>query len=222
MIICFAHASIAKEQSLRDSVRQNLPSNETEELQLNRDAINQIDFGNLPNSSPFIYTEKDWLLPDASLPVSLPDEIPLDKRKMLTLRPYTANTPYNWDPVRKKKIKVTKDTWRSDPYYEIRNRRIYSNWAKNTRDARVRNCIAQIEATGLRYNPLAGRVGTTVVGSWQSTSNATGLDLMTPLTKEFWDRAGRKRRQRTLVVLSQYGDSTSTLFNQPINEYIAR
>ena len=56
-----------------------------------------------------------------------------------------------------------------------------------------------------------------MVGAWQPTATGSGNDFMAPFTKEFWDRSGRKRRQRTLLVLSQYGDSTSVNVNQPIN-----
>ena len=34
--------------------------------------------------------------------------------------PYKANTRYNWDPIYQKKIKIDKNTWRGDPFYEIR------------------------------------------------------------------------------------------------------
>ena len=215
-LLCLAHISYAQELTLQDSVRLVNTINEEPELNINRDLIDQIDFGSGVMSSPYLYTEKSWLSPDATLPISLPDEIPLDKRKVLTLRPYNGSTPYNWDPIRQKKIKVTKDTWRDDPYYEIKMRRIYSNWAKNPFDKGIRNSVAEIEVTGLRYNPLAGRVGNAMVGAWQSTPNANGLDLMTPFTKEYWNKSMVKRRRRTLEVLSQYGDSTTVNVNSPI------
>ena len=225
VLICalfVVHISYAQEWSTQDSVRIDKLINVEQELNINRDLIVQIDFGSAVMGTPYLYTEKSWLAPDATLPISLPDEIPLDKRKMLTLRPYNGSTPYNWDPIRQKKIKVTKDTWRDDPYYEIKKRRIYSNWAKNPFDKGIRNSVAEIEATGLRYNPLAGRVGNAMVGAWQSTPNATGLDLMTPFTKEFWSKSMMKRRRRTLEVLSQYGDSTTVDVNSPIIVPITR
>ena len=215
-LLTVAQISYAQELTLQDSVRIVGPITEDTELNINRDLIDQIDFGSGVMGSPYLYTEKSWLAPDATLPISLPDEIPLDKRKILTLRPYNGSTPYNWDPIRQKKIKVTKDTWRDDPYYEIKTRKIYSNWAKNPFDKGARNSVAEIEATGLRYNPLAGKVGGAMVGVWQSTPKATGLDLMTPFTKEYWNKSMTKRRRRTLEVLSQYGDSTTVNANSPI------
>ena len=48
-----------------------------------------------------------------------------------------------------------------------------------------------------------------------------GLDLMAVFTKNFWDKKGKERRERTLEVLRTYGDSTTVLINRPI-EQIAR
>ena len=39
-------------------------------------------------------------------------------------------------------------------------------------------------------------------------------------TKNFWDKKGRDRRERTLEVLRAYGDSTTVLINKPIEQII--
>lgn len=72
------------------------------ELQLNRDAVRSIDLS--PKSSSLLpEAHKPWLEFDNSLP-TLPKGHSDSIR--LTLYPYTANTPYNYDPVLRKYFKV--------------------------------------------------------------------------------------------------------------------
>ncbi len=206
----------AQSVALQDSVRHNNNTNEADELQLNLEVIEQIDFGSVFMGAPTYSAEKSWLLPDETLPVALPGEVSLDMRQMLTLRPYKANTPYNWDPVKQKRISVKKDTWRNDPFRHFKTQFIYSNWAKTPFDKGIRSSLAEIEASGMRYNILAGRSGGATVGAWQKVGAPTGYDLMTPFSKDFWDKKGRLRRLRTLEVLSQYGDSTTVNVAAPV------
>lgn len=49
-----------------------------------------------------------------------------------------------------------------------------------------------------------------------------GLNLMRIFEKDFWDKAGRDRRARTLEVLKQYGDSTTVLINHAVMQPIIR
>ena len=44
---------------------------------------------------------------------------------------------------------------------------------------------------------------------------------MAVFTKNFLDKKGKERRERTLEVLRTYGDSTTVLVNRPV-EQIAR
>ena len=69
--------------------------------------------------------------------------------------------------------------------------------------------MEQIEATGLRYR-VTERANNIAVGGLQGANGGgtSGLDLITPFTREFWNFKGRKRRARTLEVLKAYGDST--------------
>ena len=155
-----------------------------------------------PWGSPRAVEPKPWLEVDETLP----EVQGVRPRKVkLTLFPYTANTPYNWAPVRQRKIKVDKNTWRNDPFYELKTRTIYSNWAKSPLDAGPRETVEQIEATGLRY-VVTGRVANQSVFGWQAVSRPSGYSLMPD--KGAWSIRARKRRARTLEVLRAYADST--------------
>ena len=171
----------------------------------------QIDFGSAVGT-PRMSVEKKWMLPDESLPEALPKP-----KVVLSLMPYKANTPYNWDPVFQKKIRMDKNTWRGDPHYEMRHQRSYSNWARNPMAGGVRKSLEEIRASGVRFRQLTERAN----GVYINGGTIGGLDLMAVFTKNFWDKKGKERRERTLEVLRAYGDSTTVLINRPI-EQIAR
>lgn len=231
MVLCLmALALQAQEWTKQDSLRLQELLNSDKELNLNMDVVKSIDFGSAVGT-PRMSEEKNWLLPDESLPEALPKP-----KVVLTLFPYTANTRYNWDPVYKKKIRVDKNTWRGDPFHEMRHQRSYSNWARNPMAAGVRKSLEEIRASGVRYNMLGERangmmVNTMVMdtpiplfggsGVYVNGGTIGGLDLMAVFTKNFWDKKGNARRERTLEVLRAYGDSTTVLINRPI-EQIAR
>lgn len=200
------------------------------ELELNMDAVKSIDFGSV-EGTPRMSMEKKWMLPDESLPKALPKP-----KVVLTLMPYKANTRFNWDPVYQKKVRINKDTWRGDPYYALRIQRSYSNWARNPMSAGVRKSLEEIKASGVRFRQLTERANGMFVNSvvmdspiplfggsgvYVNGGTIGGLDLMAVFTKDFWDKKGRDRRERTLEVLKAYGDSTTVLINRPI-EQIAR
>ena len=63
--------------------------------------------------------------------------------------------------------------------------------------------------------PLFGGSGVYINGG-----TIGGLDLMAVFTKNFWDKKGRDRCERTLEVLRAYGDSTTVLINKPIEQII--
>lgn len=182
------------------------------EVRLNPDVLKEIGIDS-PLGSPKEDMNKSWLEFDSSLPVM--PQMP-EKKVVLTLRPYTANTKYNWDPVYQKKITVNKNTWRSSPFYELTKLKIYTNWAKRPLDAGPRESVEQIEATGLRYM-VTERANNMVVGGWRGVGGG-GIsgDFMAPFTKDFWNIKGRKRRARTLEVLKTYGDSISVRRNDAI------
>lgn len=182
------------------------------EVRLNPDVLKEIGIDS-PLGSPKEDMNKSWLEFDSSLPV-MPQKP--EKKVVLTLRPYTANTKYNWNPVYQKKITVNKNTWRSSPFYELTKLKIYTNWAKRPLDAGPRESVEQIEATGLRYM-VTERANNMAVGSWRGVGGG-GIsgDFMAPFTKDFWNIKGRKRRARTLEVLKTYGDSISVRRNDAI------
>lgn len=185
------------------------------EVKVNPDALKELERNIL--GTPEVSVNKSWMDFDPTLPTSLQKE-PKQEIK-LTLRPYTANTKYNWDPVYQKKINVGKNTWRGDPYYELKTLFIYTNWAKTPLDIGPRESVEQIEATGQRYR-VTERANNMSVGSWQGVGGGGigSLDLMTPFTREFWNFKGRRRRARTLEVLKAYGDSTTVLIKHPVKE----
>nr|WP_278704410.1 DUF4858 domain-containing protein [Bacteroides intestinalis] len=197
----------------QDSLRLRRLLDGEGEIKLNPEVLKEMGVQE-PLGKQQMSLERQWLDFDTILP-----EIPNTPKKkvILTLRPYTANTKYNWDPVYQKKIKIDKNTWRGDPFYELKMLRIYSDWAKTPLEKGIRKSIDEIEATGLRYR-VTERANNMAVGSWQGASGGSGFsgDFMTPFTKEFWNVKGRKRRARTLEVLRAYGDSTTVLIKEPV------
>lgn len=189
MALCLTTLFVyAQEWTAKDSLRLKKLLGSDVELKLNPDAVKSIDLGN-GTGSPRMSMEKSWMQFDETLPQVLPKK----QKVVLTLKPYTATTPYNWDPIYQKKIKVTKNTWRGDPFYELRQL-LY------TKSSNI-----SIGKSGVYIS--GGAIG--------------GLDLMAAFTKDFWSKKRREARDRTLEVLSTYGDSTTVMINAPI-EQIAR
>ncbi len=199
-----------KQWARQDSISLKYILNGNEELKLNLEAVKQIDFGGL-QGSPGISTDKAWMAPDETLPSSLN---PLEEKPkvVLTLFPFT-NVKFNRDAVTQKKFKVTKNTWLGEDgvFQKMDIGVVYGNWAKKPTDGGVRKSLEEIEATGIRYRMFGERANNTAFGRWEPAEGGPfkGLDLMTPFTKDFWDVKGKKRRARTLEVLSTYGDSTA-------------
>ena len=193
----------AQEWTPQDSLRLHRLLDGGGEMKLNPDGLKGMGV-DARLGSPKADVRKALIEFDGSLP-AMP-RMP-EKKVVLTLRPYTANTKYNWDPVYQKKITVNKNTWRGNPFYELIRLKIYTDWAKRPLDAGPRESIEQIEATGLRYM-VTERANNMAVGSWRSVGGG-GIagDFMRPFTKDFWNRKAARRRARTLEVLRTYGDS---------------
>jgi len=223
LVSLLAHAQWSQKDSL--SLRHIL--NTDGEIKLNPNVVKEIDFGTFIGDQMSV-DEK----PALNFDVTLPKVFPEKAKVKLTLRPYTASTKYNYDPIYMRKIHVTKDTWkygdqdaRSEAWKEnggfhMKMAYIYSNWAKKPSDAGYRKSVEEIEATGLRYNPLANRANNVAVGAWGPASGPGSLDLMKPFTKEFWDKTGRKNRARTLELLQNYGDSITVQVNEEIKKAV--
>lgn len=174
----------AQEWTSKDSLHVKKLLDGERELILNPDAVKSIDFGNAAGT-PRISKEKSWMHFDESLPRVLPKP-----KVVLTLSPYTATTPYDWDPVYQKKIRVTKNTWRGDPFYELRQL-LYTKSS----------------------NISLGKGGVYISGG-----AIGGLDLMAMFTRDFWSKKRLETRDRTLEVLRRYGDSTNVMINVPIEQ----
>ena len=94
----------------QDSLRLRRLLDGEGEIKLNPEVLKEMGVQE-PLGKQQISMEKRWLDFNTTLP-----EIPNTPKKkvVLTLRPYTATTKYNWDPVYQKKIKIDKDTWRAN------------------------------------------------------------------------------------------------------------
>lgn len=213
------------QHTVSDSLKVKRLLEDTREVKLNPEAAKMIDFGS-GAGSPRVSGEKNWMLPDETLPQALPKP-----KVVLSLMPYKANTAYNWDPVYQKKIRVDKDTWRGDPFYVLRRQRSYTNSDSKEQDVamdmrwqggartqlfgeRANGSMVSTMTTG-KALPLYTKGSTKVT---ISGGNIGGLDLMAVFTKNFWDKAGRRQRERTLEVLRAYGDSTSVMINVPLEQ----
>lgn len=211
-----------------DSAKIQRIINSPGEVNINQKAVKLIDFGSFIGK-PEISDDEPGLKWNVDLPKPKSDV----NKLRLTLRPYKTNTPFNYDPIRKIKIKVGANTWRNNPYSTLTKQKTYSNWAKKPTDAGPRETLGQIEASGLRYNPIAERVSNRATGAWNFTPGTTnqgtskvytnmsgfgigGLDFNAVFRREFWDKSIEKRRSRTLEVLRQYGDSTTVNINVPL------
>ena len=160
MVLCltalFAYSQVWTAQ---DSLHLKKLLESDQELHLNMDAVKSIDFGTAVGT-PRMSEEKSWMMPDESLPEALPKP-----KVVLSLMPYKANTRYNWDPIYQKKIKIDKNTWRGDPFYEIRHQRSYSNWARNPMAKGVRKSLDEIQASGVRFRQLSERANGMMVNT---------------------------------------------------------
>ena len=138
LLFVVAFPLYAQEWTPQDSLHLRRFLSGEGEVRLNPDVLKEIGIDS-PLGSPKEDMNKSWLEFDSSLPVM--PQMP-EKKVVLTLRPYTANTKYNWDPVYQKKITVNKNTWRSSPFYELTKLKIYTNWAKRPLDAGPRERLS--------------------------------------------------------------------------------
>lgn len=223
---CLVSQLIYAQWTKQDSINlQRLLTGE-KEIKLNPGVRNMIDFGKESNV-PLSPKQNPGLKYDETLPAVYPDK----QKVKLTLNPYSIYTPHNYDPIHQKVIK---------PDVLSEHMKPYTNWARTWRDASPRRSREEIEATGVRYNIMGNRLNNKYVNTYSFTQTAGsiplgggvtvtttgsgsaigGLDLMKPFTKEFWDRKGTERRERTLEVLQAYGDSTTSLIPEEVYKLI--
>ncbi|MCD7898788.1 MAG: DUF4858 domain-containing protein [Bacteroides sp.] len=232
VLIIVIEVAHAQQWTSGDSIKLQRMMNGPGEIKINPKTLKQIDFGSF-GGTPQISDDEPGLKWSNDLPK--PKENTPKIR--LTLRPYQPNTPFNYDPIRKVKYKVRSNTWRQNTYSNLKKQTVYSNWAKKPTDAGPRETLEQIEASGLRYNPInersTERASNRSVGNWNFTPGTTnlgkskvythmngagigGLDFNAVFRREFWDKSIGKRRSRTLEVLRHYGDSTTVDINVPV------
>ena len=96
----------AQEWTASDSLRLQRWLEQEGEVQLN--PLPELDSS---AGHQLMNADKPWLDFDASLPRLEQEHKP---KVRLTLRPYTTTTRYDYDPVYQRKIKVDKNTWRSN------------------------------------------------------------------------------------------------------------
>jgi hypothetical protein len=80
--------------------------NEKDALNLNRILHTN---GEIKLPDPYIMMDEK---PALSINVTLPKVFPEKRDVRLSLRPYTASTKYNYDPIYQKKINIKSDTWK--------------------------------------------------------------------------------------------------------------
>lgn len=202
----------AQSWTSQDSLRLQQLLNGEGELRLNPEVLEEFRT-ETPLGAPKADADKSWLDFDTSLPEAYGAD---SEKVVLTLRPYTANTRFDWDPICQKKIKVDKHTWQG-PFYELKTLMLPTNWAKNPMEAGPRDRLEQIEATGLRYR-VTERANNMAVGSWQGVGGrSTGMDFAALFSKDFWNFKGKRRRAATRTQLRMYGDSITVLEKRPGN-----
>ena len=98
----------AQNWTSQDSIHLQRFLNQETKIQLNPDALGELNdlFQGVMRTSD----KKQWM------EYILPDE-GFQNKGRLTLKPYTPSTPYNWDPVYRKKIDIDKPagmTWKNN------------------------------------------------------------------------------------------------------------
>lgn len=230
LIALMASLSVCAQWSSGDSLKLRGILNKPGEIKLNKSTVKQIDFGSISNNP--ITPDNPALKYDETLPGT-----EVKNALNISLMPYTGKTKFNYDPIQRNSIKVGSETWRQRPVYVVFRNTIPANWAKNWMDGTVRRSREEIEAAGVKQvmgverrnnmyvtsyaiSPLNGN--SISLGGGKSMTNTGsgsvvgGLDLMSVFTLDFWDKAGRRREERTLEVLRNYGDSTTVLYNKEI------
>ncbi len=221
LFFCVITVSAQAQWSQKDSLNLRRLLQGDGEIRLNPNAVRDIDFGTFVGE-PIQSNDSPALRYNSTLPSPMPDYSKMN----LTLRPYSGHIRFNYDPIYKRKEIIRADTWQNvDSLYPLYMMTIYTNWAEKPLEGGFRKSLEEIEATGLRYNPIGERVGGMTVGMWQGTPGTAvgtiapisdrvttmpgkttvgGFDFMKPFTREFWDKIGRDNRKRTLELLENY------------------
>lgn len=133
------------------------------------------DYLKKESAQPLNNYRKRWMDFDTSLPSLLPGIKPI-----YTLQVYKPNTPFDWDPVYKKKIVIDKERlkYKSMRLEEYRNMNV-----KDRTPFMNSHCIGPVEK-GSPYN--------------------SGHDLMLLFTRKFWSFKKNARINKTEKALKNY------------------
>lgn len=131
---------------------------------------------------------KPWIGFDESMPQVF-GEKEAKPQQRYTLHPYTPWTPYDWDPVYKKKIAVGKDTWRG-PYWKMLH---VSDIKGMTNTGHIK--LEKKESLVRFENGM-------LVGDYATL-------LTQYFTREFWRFRAKKNRKDTKEALEEMGRTLS-------------
>lgn len=194
LLLCLFTASGKAQWTKSDSLKLNRILNDKKEIQLNKSELQNIHLDNHIINNPLLKPiQINNIGPDETLPENA------GKKIVLTMTPYKANTPYNWDPIFHCKIVQVNGQWepQNGPLH-------YTDQSRATKLALNTTSIIA-EEKGLRGLQL-GHSGLYVNGG-----NISGLDLMFFLEKRFWDLKQNAIRKKTLDILKGYGKLLPTL-----------
>lgn len=194
LLLCLFTASGKAQWTKSDSLKLNRILNDKKEIQLNKSELQNIHLDNHIINNPLLKPiQINNIGPDETLPENA------GKKIVLTMTPYKANTPYNWDPIFHCKIVQVNGQWepQNGPLH-------YTDQSRATKLALNTTSIIA-EEKGLRGLQL-GHSGLYVNGG-----NISGLDLMFFLEKRFWDFKQNGIRKKTLDILKGYGKLLPTL-----------
>ena len=194
LLLCLFTASVKAQWSKSDSLKLNRILNDKKEIQLNKNELQNIHFNNHIINNPLLEPiQINNIGPDETLPQNA------GKKIVLTMTPYKASTPYNWDPIFHCKLVQVNGQW--EP---LNGPQHYTDQSRATTLASsITSKIAGEK--GLRGLQL-GHSGLYVNGG-----NISGMDLMFFFEKRFWDFKQNSIRKKTLDILKGYGKLLPTL-----------
>jgi hypothetical protein len=194
----------------KDSLNLDRQLKSDREIDINRDQLKYINMnGGKFTNNPITPEVKRQLNFDETLPY-------IHKKLLLTIHPFVT-AHYNWDPIDNNRVKVN-DMWIpkiDKPNLEKRlsllSNSITAKMMQWLREKGINNIPIFNTGLALRLNPLPNN-GVIIpfvernTGTYNHGGTISG-DFMYIFEKRFWDRAGEKRRARTLEVLKHYNDT---------------
>jgi hypothetical protein len=183
----------AQKWTKADSVKLNRILKGNKEIQINQHELQNIHFDAKIMNNPLLEPmQLNHISPDETLPQDA------GKKYVLTMNPYKASTPYNWDPIYHCKIVKVGNHW--EP--QLASRRYSEGARAYDMAAGISAQIAAIK--GLRGLSLGN-------GVYVNGGTISGLDLMYFFEKRFWDFKQNAIRKRTQEVLKAYDKAVPTL-----------